>query len=198
MKQIWNQTAEELKQKFGVREDGLTTAEVERIRMEKGENVLEEGKKKSVLQVFLEQFCDLLVIILMIAASISFVSGNTESTIVILLVLIMNAILGTAQHVKAEKSLESLKQLSSPNAKVMRNGTVIEIPSREVVPGDIVMLEAGDMIVADGRILNLLADGRLVNLAAGNGHPAEIMDMSFGIQALCLEYLVKHGKNKQK
>ena len=154
MKQIWNQTAEELKQKFGVREDGLTTAEVERIRMEKGENVLEEGKKKSVLQVFLEQFCDLLVIILMIAASISFVSGNTESTIVILLVLIMNAILGTAQHVKAEKSLESLKQLSSPNAKVMRNGTVIEIPSREVVPGDIVMLEAGDMIVADGRILN--------------------------------------------
>lgn len=80
-------------------------------------------------------------------------SGNEESTIVILLVLIMNAVLGTVQHVKAQRSLDSLKQLSSPNAKVIRNGVKQEIPSREIVPGDIVMLEAGDIIVADGRIL---------------------------------------------
>ena len=99
------------------------------------------------------QFCDLLVVILIIAAIISMFSGNAESTIVILLVLIMNAVLGTVQHVKAQRSLESLKQLSAPNAKVIRNGVKQEIPSREIVPGDIVMLEAGDMIVADGRIL---------------------------------------------
>lgn len=112
------------------------------------------GKKKSTLEVFLGQFCDLLVVILIIAAIISMFSGNVESTIVILLVLIMNAVLGTVQHIKAQRSLESLKQLSAPNAKVIRNGVKQEIPSKEIVPGDIVMLEAGDMIVADGRILH--------------------------------------------
>ena len=81
-------------------------------------------------------------------------SGNVESTVVILLVLVMNAVLGTVQHVKAERSLESLKKLSAPSAKVMRGGIKQEVPSREIVPGDIVLLEAGDMIVADGRILH--------------------------------------------
>lgn len=120
---------------------------------EGGENVLEEGKRKSTLQVFLEQFCDLLVVILIIAALISMVSGNVESTVVILAVIILNAILGTVQHAKAEKSLDSLKSLSSPNAKVLRDGQKVEIPSAKVVPGDILYLEAGDLVVADGRIL---------------------------------------------
>lgn len=80
-------------------------------------------------------------------------SGNIESTIVIFLVLIMNAVLGTIQHVKAQRSLESLKQLSSPSAKVIRDGSVIEIHSKDIVPGDIIMLEAGDLIVADCRII---------------------------------------------
>ncbi len=150
----WTQSTDELRQMFHVTEAGLSTAKAEQIRSEKGENILQEGKKKSTLQVFLSQFADLLVIILVIAAIISMFSGNVESTIVIFAVLIMNAILGTVQHVKAQKSLESLKQLSSPNAKVIRNGIKQELPSREIVPGDIVMLEAGDMIVADGRILN--------------------------------------------
>ena len=138
---------------FKVRSDGLSAEEVERIRAEVGENILTEEKKKSLLEVFLGQFCDLCVVILIVAAVISAFSGNAESTIVIIAVLIMNAILGTVQHQKAQKSLESLKQLSSPNAKVMRDGVKIEIPSREVVPGDILMLEAGDMVVADGRII---------------------------------------------
>ncbi len=153
-KEYWNYSEDELRKEFGVGKDGLTTEQVEAIRAEKGENVLQEGKKKSVLEVFLSQFCDLLVVILIVAAVISVFSGNVESTIVILLVLIMNAILGTVQHVKAQRSLDSLKQLSSPNAKVIRGGVKLEIPSREIVPGDIVMLEAGDMIVADGRILH--------------------------------------------
>lgn len=153
-KEFYNCTGDELLEQFKTRRQGLSSAEVEQIRSEKGENVLKEGKKKSTLQVFLGQFADLLVIILIIAAVISMFSGNVESTVVILLVLVMNAVLGTVQHVRAQKSLDSLKQLSSPNAKVIRDGMKQEIPSREVVPGDIIILEAGDMIVADGRILN--------------------------------------------
>ena len=152
-KEDWNYSAQELLQKYNVTEQGLNNAQVEEIRRQIGENILQEGKKKSTLEVFLGQFCDLLVVILIIAAIISMFSGNAESTIVILLVLIKNAVLGTVQHVKAQRSLDSLKQLSSPNAKVIRNGVKQEIPSREIVPGDIVMLEVGDMIVADGWIL---------------------------------------------
>ena len=95
-----------------------------------------------------------MVIILIIAAVISAFTGDLESTLVIIAVLILNAILGTVQHVKAEKSLESLKSLSSPSAKVLRNGEKIEIDSKDVVPGDIMLLEAGDMVTADGRILD--------------------------------------------
>ncbi len=153
-KEDWNYSTQELLQKFDVTEQGLNNARVEETRRQTGENILQEGKRKSTLEVFLGQFCDLLVVILIIAAIISMFSGNVESTIVILLVLIMNAVLGTVQHIKAQRSLESLKQLSAPNAKVIRNGVKQEIPSREIVPGDIVMLEAGDMIVADGRILH--------------------------------------------
>ena len=125
-----------------------------RTRLEQyGPNKLSEGKKKSVLQIFLEQFKDLLVVILIVAALISAASENVESTIVIFAVLILNAILGTVQYLKAEKSLESLKAMSSPTAKVLRGGVRVEIPSADVVPGDIVLLEAGDMVVADGRVL---------------------------------------------
>ena len=125
-----------------------------RSRLEQyGPNKLSEGKKKSVLQIFLEQFKDLLVVIPIVAALISAASENVESTIVIFAVLILNAILGTVQYLKAEKSLESLKAMSSPTAKVLRGGVRVEIPSADVVPGDIVLLEAGDMVVADGRVL---------------------------------------------
>ena len=153
-KNIWNISTEELMMQHQVTKEGLTSQQVYRIRQEKGENILQEGKKKSIFQVFISQFADLLVVILIVAAVISMFSGNVESTIVILLVLVMNAVLGTIQHVKAQRSLESLKQLSSPCAKVIRDGVKQEVPSREIVPGDIVMLEAGDMIVADGRILH--------------------------------------------
>ncbi|WP_352408314.1 cation-translocating P-type ATPase [Lawsonibacter hominis] len=132
---------------------GLSGEEVRRRTGQYGPNKLSEGKKKSVPQIFFEQFKDLLVVILLIAAVISALSENVESTIVIFAVLVLNAILGTAQYVKAEKSLESLKAMSAPSAKVLRGGVRLEIPSADVVPGDIVLLEAGDMVVADGRIL---------------------------------------------
>ncbi|MBO5489406.1 MAG: cation-translocating P-type ATPase, partial [Eubacterium sp.] len=110
-------------------------------------------QKKTVFQVFMEQFKDLLVVILIVAAIISMASGNAESTIVIFAVLILNAVLGTVQYLKAEKSLDSLKAWSAPHAKVIRGGVKMEIPSKEVVPGDLLLLEAGDMVVADGRVL---------------------------------------------
>ena len=132
---------------------GLPPQEADRRAQAFGPNKLSEGKKKSVAMVFAEQFKDLLVVILIIAALISAVSENVESTVVIFAVLILNAVLGTVQYLKAEKSLESLKAMSSPTAKVLRGGVRVEIPSAEVVPGDVVLLDAGDLVVADGRIL---------------------------------------------
>ena len=149
----YQKTGEEALKHFDVTTDGLSSEQAaERLKRD-GENVLAEGKKKTVLQVFLGQFADLLVLILIAAAIVSMFSGNIESTIVIFAVIIMNAILGTAQHVKAEKSLDSRKSLSSPSAKVIRDGQKIEIDSKNVVAGDIIVLEAGDLVVADGRII---------------------------------------------
>lgn len=153
MKEYYLKSREEILDEFQVTMEGHSSKQAAKLLQKVGSNVLQEGKKKSTLEVFLSQFKDLLVIILIIAAVISMVSGNVESTIVIFCVIILNAILGTIQHKKAEKSLESLKSLSSPNAKVVRDGQKIEIPSQDVVPGDIVILEAGDMVVADGRVL---------------------------------------------
>lgn len=153
MKEFYLMTKKEVLNHFHTSMEGHSTNQAASLLEEHGPNQLKEGKKKSTLEVFLSQFADLLVIILIIAAIISMMSGNVESTIVIFAVILMNAVLGTIQHKKAEKSLESLKSLSSPNAKVFRDGQKIEIPSQDVVPGDILLLEAGDMVVADGRIL---------------------------------------------
>lgn len=154
MKQYYLQTKDEVLKEFKTGSDGLSTKQAEENLAKYGKNALVEGKKKTAFQVFLEQFKDLMVIILIIAAVISAFTGDLESTLVIIAVLILNAILGTVQHIKAEKSLESLKSLSSPSAKVLRNGEKIEIDSKDVVPGDIMLLEAGDMVTADGRILD--------------------------------------------
>ena len=132
---------------------GLASHEAQRRLEQHGPNALAEGKRETPLQVFLGQFKDLLVIILLIAAVVSMATNEVESTIVIFAVLILNAILGTVQHFKAEKSLESLKAMSAPTAKVIRDGRRTEVRSQDIVPGDIVELEAGDMVVADGRIL---------------------------------------------
>ncbi|MEE1114701.1 MAG: cation-translocating P-type ATPase [Eubacterium sp.] len=145
---------EDLLAELGTDRCGLSDAAAEEKLREVGENALAEGEKESAFRIFLGQFADLLVIILIIAAAISAVTGDVESMLVIIAVLILNAILGTVQHVKAQKSLDALKSLSSPKAKVMRSGTKIEIDSKNIVPGDILMLEAGDMITADGRILD--------------------------------------------
>ena len=132
----------------------MLTSEQARQNQEKyGFNELVEGKKKSTLQIFLEQYKDFLVIILIIAAIVSGFLGDFESAIVILVVITMNAILGTVQTLKAEQSLDALKQMSAPEAKVIRDGVVKQIPSREVTIGDRVLLEAGDCVPADGKLI---------------------------------------------
>lgn len=134
MEHWYQMSATEVLNKMNVTTDGLTQQQAEELLKTNGKNVLVEGKKKSVFQVFLSQFADLLVLILIIAAIISIFSGNLESTIVIFAVLILNAVLGTVQHVKAEKSLESLKSLSSPSAKVVRDGQNWKFPLKMLFP----------------------------------------------------------------
>lgn len=153
MTDFFRQTKEEVLRSLNVTNKGLTTGEVQERQQQYGLNELAEGKRKSTAEVFFEQFKDFLVIILIAAAVISAFLGKLESTFVILVVVILNAVLGTVQHMKAEQSLNSLKALSSPTAKVLRNGSKVEIPSKEVVVGDIMHLDAGDFISADGRIL---------------------------------------------
>ena len=132
---------------------GLSREEAGKRLKEYGKNRLRETKQKAWWQVFLEQFQDLLVQILIGAALVSIASGNRESAIVIFAVLLLNAVLGTVQHENARKSLESLKALSAPSAQVIRGGCRQKIPASEVVPGDILVLETGDLAAADGRIL---------------------------------------------
>lgn len=153
MSKYHQQSSTEVMEKLNVTNQGLSNYEVQKRQEVYGYNELKEGKKTSTLAVFFGQFKDLLVIILMIAAFISFLLGEVESTIVILIVIILNSILGTVQHVKAEQSLDNLKALTSPIAKVMRNNQLVEIPSEKIVVGDILYLEAGDYINADGRLL---------------------------------------------
>ena len=134
---------------------GIDSGQAEQRLKEYGENVLEEAGRLQWWQVFLAQFKDLLVIILVGAAAVSMLTGDPESAMVIFAVLLLNAVLGTVQHQKAEKSLDSLKRLSSPEARVLRDGRSMTIPSALVVPGDILLLETGDMVAADGRLLEV-------------------------------------------
>lgn len=153
MEKFFSKPHDKVLKNFNVSKSGLTENQVKENLDKFGYNQLTEKQKQTVMQVFLSQFKDLLVIILIIAAVISAATGNLESTLVIFAVIILNAILGTVQHFKAEASLDSLKALSSPSAKVYRNGKKVEVQSKEIVPGDILILEAGDMVAADGRII---------------------------------------------
>lgn len=153
-KPFYQQKSDEVLGTVDSYEEGLQEEEA-RKRLEKyGYNALEESKADPVWKVFLNQFKDLLVIILICAAIISMISGESKSTIVILAVITMNAILGTIQTIKAQKSLDALKQLSTPQSKVYRNGKLCMIPSCELTIGDIIILEAGDVVGADARIID--------------------------------------------
>ena len=132
MTEWYKKSKQDVLKAFNTKETGLTSDSADKALKKYGENVLKEAKKESAIQIFLKQFSDMMVIILMIAAFISMLTGELESTLVIITVLVLNAILGTVQQIKAEKSLDSLKSLSSPVAKVIRDGEMIEINSKYI------------------------------------------------------------------
>ena len=151
-KHYYGKTVNETLDEFHSSKSGLSESAVADNRAEFGENKLYEKKKESIIQIFLNQFKDLLVVILIISAIISMLTGNNDSAIVIFAVLIMNAVLGTVQYVKAQKSLESLKKLSSPEAKVIRSAEQQVIDAKDLVCGDIIVLDAGDIVPGDARL----------------------------------------------
>lgn len=183
MKDWYRLTAKDTLNRLDTSDNGLNSNEAAARLSQYGGNVLKDGKKDRALVVFFKQFADLMVIILIIAAVISMFTKDIESTIVIISVLILNALLGTIQHMKAAKSLDALKSLSSPVAKVIRNNTKQEIDSRYLVPGDIVILEAGDIVSADGRILEsyLLQ----VNESALTGESTNVDKVNDTLDAVC-------------
>jgi P-type Ca2+ transporter type 2C len=181
---MYQMSKEEVLSKLHTKEEGLDGREAGRRQETYGYNELADVEKKPVWRIFLEQFKDFLVLILIVAALVSGILGDWESAGVIFLVIIMNAVLGTVQHTKAEKSLSALKKLSGPHAKVLRDGAVTLLPSREVVPGDILVMEAGDYVPADGRILmsaSLKADESTLT---GESLPVEKKDVEIPKEAV--------------
>lgn len=151
--EYYNLPLKKVLEKVESSEKGLSEQEAQKRLHKYGKNILQETERKNAFIIFLQQFKDFLVIILIIAGLLSFFLADTESAVVIFVVITLNAILGTIQHRKAEQSLESLKALSAPSVKVLRDGHKKTIPSQEITIGDIIFLEAGDFISADGRIL---------------------------------------------
>ncbi len=153
MEKLYGKDRKTILREFQTTEKGLSDNEVRNRKDIFGDNALKEKKRKGILKVFLNQFKDLLVGILIVAGIISIITDNVESTLVIFIVIFLNAILGTVQYFKAEQSLEALKSLTATKCKVIRDGMKQEILSKDIVPGDILFLEAGDLIAADGRII---------------------------------------------
>lgn len=173
---FYQKSKEDLLKQFHSNENGLSEAEAKANKEKFGSNELVEGKKKSTLGIFLDQYKDFLVIILIIAAIISGVLGDFESALVILVVITINAILGTVQTLKAEQSLQSLKAMSAPEAKVWRDGVVKVVKGSEVVCGDIINIEAGDCVCADGRIIENAGIKADESALTGESEPVEKED----------------------
>lgn len=150
---FYNKNVDQILTQLKTQKDGLKNSDLSTRYNQYGYNVLQEEKRKSPLKVFFSQFEDLLIVILIIAGIISMVTDNVESSIVIFCVIILNAIIGTVQYFKAEQSLKSLKNMYAPVAKVIRNGKRQEILAKDLTVGDIIVLEAGDVIPADARII---------------------------------------------
>lgn len=155
-----DKSAEEVLRSLSATEEGLTTAEADKRIAQHGKNALKEAKKKSLLRKFLEQFKDVMIIVLIVAAIVSAVIALVQQEYselidagVILLIVIINAIIGVVQENKAETAMEALKNMNKSFSKVLRDGEWKHLASEEIVPGDVVKLEAGDIVPADMRLL---------------------------------------------
>lgn len=149
----YQKSIQEVLSEFDASRNGLTSFQVDDRQKQYGLNEMDQQEKESPLQIFLSQFKDLLVIVLIVAGFISMATGEIVSSIVIFIVITINAILGTVQTLKARKSLESLSKLSMPHVKVIRDGQLHQIVSNELTIGDLVYVEAGDVIEGDGRLI---------------------------------------------
>lgn len=167
---------DDLLKALGTGENGLSKEQAQENQRRFGKNELADGGRKNPFILFLEQYKDFLVIILIIAAVISGILGDIESAAVILVVITINAVLGTVQHLKAEQSLNSLKEMSAPEAKVIRDGNIKVIAGKEVTVGDIVLIEAGDYICADGRIIENASLKADESALTGESEPVEKSD----------------------
>ena len=153
---FYTQTEEQVLSALNTSKEGLTTVEAQKRLAEYGRNELDEGEKRGIIAKFIDQFKDLMIIILLVAAALSVITEGTEGltdAIIILAVVVLNAAFGVYQEGQAEAAIAALKNMSSPLARVRRDGHVIEVDSKELVPGDIVLLEAGDIVPADMRLL---------------------------------------------
>ncbi|GBD64031.1 cation-transporting ATPase [Tetragenococcus halophilus subsp. flandriensis] len=174
----YQQEKKDVLEQLNVDKSGLSQQEVKRRQETEGFNEIEQGKKKSIWALFFDSFKDAMVVILLIAAIVQVLLGDYIETIVIMIVLIMNAIISVVQTKKAESSLDALRQMSAPTATAIRKNEKQTIPARELVPGDIVFLEAGDYIPADGRIIE---NGSLqVNEGMLTGE-SEVVDKTEGV-----------------
>ncbi len=173
MKQVWQKSIGEVCKELGTSQDGLNSQEANARNEKYGYNELPGEKKKSPVRIFFEQFADFLVIVLIVSAIVSAVMGDVESMAVILAVITMNAILGTVQTIKAESSLDSLKKMSAPVAKVLRDGKIVQIPGRELTVGDVIILEAGDCIGADARLIECASLKCAESALTGESLPVE-------------------------
>lgn len=173
MKEIWQKSMDEVMNELSVTSEGFTSSDAKNRNESYGYNELPGEKKKRPVRIFFEQFADFLVIVLIVAAIISAVMGDVESMAVILAVITMNAILGTVQTIKAESSLDSLKKMSAPVAKVIRDGKTVQIPGRELTVGDVIVLEAGDCIGADARLIECASLKCAESALTGESLPVE-------------------------
>ncbi len=211
MEKWYNKKIEEIEQKLETnKEKGITTEEVQKREEKYGLNELKAKKKKSLLQKFIEQFKDFSIIILIIAAVVSGVVGVAQGegitdTIIILIVVIVNAIIGVSQEAKAEKSLEALQKLTDHATKVIRNGKLEVVPAKDLVPGDVVVLDTGDYIPADLRVIEAANLKSQESSLTGESVPVEkttevIEDTEVGIgdrtNMLFSSSLITYGRGK--
>lgn len=144
-------------QLFNTSKQGLHHSEAEERLSQYGRNELTEKKKTSVLMLFLHQFKDVMIVILLLAAVISFVISDIKDGVVILIIVLLNAVIGFVQEYRAEKAMAALRKMTAFNATVRRSGNVVQLPASEIVPGDIVILEAGMSVPADIRLIETYA-----------------------------------------
>ena len=157
MADTWhNKKSEQVLSELRVDQTGLSSEEVKRRLEEFGYNELKEKKRITPLQIFLRQFKDVFVIMLLIATAISFLIGETIDAVIIAVIVILNSVLGFVMEYRSEKAMEAMRKLTAPKTRVMRDGSEQVIAARDIVPGDIVLLEAGDRVPADARLIEVV------------------------------------------